>query len=205
MAGPALIGALGGLGNLLLGRSSAKQQQGFNAREAQKQRDFEERMSNTQYQRAMSDMRTAGLNPMLAFEQGGAGTPGGAAASGSAADIGGVASSALAGAKLIADLKVASAQADALTQKGMRDKTERDKTAAYWLNSSNTIPRSEDLRPLMAKILDSQREAAQASARSARANAFIQELQVPAARVHGNKWMEFIRHIPFVASGAKAF
>lgn len=44
---------------------------------AREQMSFQERMSNTQYQRAMKDMAEAGLNPILAYSQGGAGTPSG--------------------------------------------------------------------------------------------------------------------------------
>lgn len=49
-----------------------------NANISAKQMAFQERMSNTSYQRAMTDMRAAGLNPMLAYSKGGATTPGGA-------------------------------------------------------------------------------------------------------------------------------
>ena len=49
-------------------------------KQAQKQMDFQERMSNTSYQRAIEDLKKAGLNPALAYGQGGASSAVGAQA-----------------------------------------------------------------------------------------------------------------------------
>ncbi len=86
LGGPAgAAGALSFLGGAQVNQANsaiAQRQMDFQAKWAKNQMDFQEKMSNSAYERAMADMRRSGLNPILAYKQGGASTPSGASVSG---------------------------------------------------------------------------------------------------------------------------
>lgn len=112
--GPGSIGWAGigaqvlGAGASYLGQAKANK---TNLQIAREQMLFQREMSNTAYQRAVEDMKAAGINPMLAYMRGGASTPGGASATmqnpmaGMESAASGAVSTALAAKKLRNDLR----------------------------------------------------------------------------------------------------
>ncbi len=115
---------------------SSTQQHRRNKREAQKDRDFQERMSSSAYQRGVKDMEDAGLNPALMYGGGAsaASTPGGAKA-----DVdkgtGGIVSSALQSKRVLAEIE--GIQATTAKEKAIGDR-ERATNTAYGIRFSPT-------------------------------------------------------------------
>lgn len=70
MAWGAVIGGVASLAGGLLSNKSRK-------KEASDNREFQEDLSNTSYQRAIADLKAAGINPMMVSKLGGASTPAG--------------------------------------------------------------------------------------------------------------------------------
>lgn len=96
---------LGSVVGGLAGFGQQAAQNRFNAEEAQKSRDWQEYMSNTAFQRQVTDMQSAGVNPALMY--GGAGSSGASTPSGSTATSAGfnAVADALSVAKLGEELK----------------------------------------------------------------------------------------------------
>lgn len=104
----------GASGSNKANRRLADKQMRFQRESTREQMEFQRDMSNTAYQRAMQDMEQAGLNPILAYSQGGAAVPGGASAAGASIaqqnELGPAVSSALDARRMYAELDNLKAQ-----------------------------------------------------------------------------------------------
>lgn len=152
--GGALIGGAASLIGGFLNRDAAASSSSQNQASAREQMTFQKEMSDTSYQRSMKDMKLAGLNPMLAYQQGGASSPGGASAAAVTPDMSDAAGGLAASAR------------DAINQK--RERALMDSQVS--------------LQEAQAKAAKSAAMQSAASARAANANANIAEAELPAAQ-----------------------
>lgn len=156
---------------------------------AQKQMDFQERMSGTSYQRSMADMRAAGLNPMLAYSQGGATTPGGAQpniVNPMGTEMSGVASTALQAAQTSANVNLTKAQTRTAQAIAKREeqwtKTLDGNPEAQMLMRSGSIPNTAAGMAAV-KVRDIYSNAAGAASNSAKAYRSRMRPQAPPSTV----------------------
>lgn len=142
---------------------SGNKQRAWSAREAAKNRTWQEYMAKTRYQRTMADMKASGLNPILAYQQGGGSVPSGAQGQNADRDLG----------------KAVTSGLEAF-QKGIESKKLRLETlnaeTRRRLDESLIIKANQD-------ALSSQSNAAEADSRT-----HLNKLQIPKSQAHHDLW-----------------
>lgn len=155
MIGPALVAGGASLLGGILGNRAQRE-------ESQRNRDFQERMSGSSWQRGVADMTAAGLNPALAYSKGGASSPAGSMAQQDDV-IGGAVSSAMGAKRLAQELKVMKEQENAIYQKSRLDRQLTEESAFR----RELIARQQEQATINNRLLELQIPWMQATARAA--------------------------------------
>ena len=191
--------------------SNAKSVEATNAAnfaESQRNRDFQERMSNTGYQRATEDMRKAGLNPALSYSNGPASTPSGSTATATAPRKGDI------GAGLLNTARAVASQGAELKQVGSQVDLNKAQTAVADITTQKLSNNAKEAEQNIEKI-KADTERSKTEARRAKIQEKVDKANLPAAEkeakvnnimAYPDAFLDRVKSwIPFTRSNAKTF
>lgn len=188
---------IGGAASLIGGERANRQ----NVELAREQMAFQERMSNTSYQRAVEDMKLAGINPMLAYMQGGATAPGGQTARMDDV-ISPAVSSAMGAIRLKKEMDLLDAQVMATRQQGFKNMSEGVllQTRNMILGAGVQDEKGGLVTPYGVLTNKQRLELIEAQTDLAKIQKVLSELEVPARKVMGQEAAAWVRML-FGGSG----
>lgn len=187
---------------------------------SREQMGFQERMSNTAWQRGVADMQAAGLSPMLAYSQGGASQPQGSMAT-TQNEMGAGVSSAAQGAAAAATIQsIQQSKSQTELIKAQADKT-KSETIEHSINNARAVAEMKDWewkqqrtgeeagsayydrlsksKKYRAESEDKGGDAWQADVRRRKAEASLAELDVPKSQAQSDMFKsDFGKNLPYL-------